>query len=609
MRQINETISPTPASNGDSNRHVKEYLLRYINLPHPPHYAVMLTGPWGIGKSFLIDKFLKSALKEDQRYIYVSLFGLASAHEIDAAIFRATYPLLDSKGVKIVGHLAKVAMRYVRVDPEIKIADWLSKFNAALYVFDDLERCEMDTNKVLGYINNYVEHDKCKVIIIANEAEIKKSDDYERRREKIIGRTLEVQSAFDEALTYFLSKIDDETARTFLDVQRSAVSQVYQLSSLNNLRILQQTIWDFEQLFLALSGDQRSNSIGMSVLLKLFFALSFEFKAGRIKADDLRDRVGNIVSGMMNKDKDAQPTRLSLASKRYSGLYLHDTLLSDDVLIELLAKGIVDREQIQLSISRSSYFVISSDEPAWRCVWHWVERSDSDFAHAFATMERQFSARAITEPGELLHVFGIRLWLSDANLLDKSRPEVVAEGKQYVDNLYEQKRLEPFSVDGTGELRHNGYGGLGILECKTPEYRELYQYLEDIRRRASEDQFPKHGEDLLQEMESDPQLFYRRLNYTNSDDNRFARVPVLASIDADAFAASFLRLPSLAQRTVLSAIKGRYESGMLSRELSSEKPWLAAVKDSLIKASVDLPQIGKHRAAKMIEWYLDEFLT
>jgi hypothetical protein len=48
---------------------------------------------------------------------------------------------------------------------------------------------------------------------------------------------------------------------------------------------------------------------------------------------------------------------------------------------------------------------------------------------------------------------------------------------------------------------------------------------------------------------------------------------------------------------------------MLSRELSSEKPWLAAIKDSLLKASGDLPPIGKHRIAKMIEWYLDGYLV
>ena len=39
-------------------------------------------------------------------------------------------------------------------------------------MFDDLERASLDINEILGYINNFVEHDNIKVIIIANENEI-----------------------------------------------------------------------------------------------------------------------------------------------------------------------------------------------------------------------------------------------------------------------------------------------------------------------------------------------------------------------------------------------------------------------------------------------------
>ena len=93
----------------------------------------------------------------------------------------------------------------------------MTKLNADLYIFDDLERCEAPINKVLGYINQFVEHDDAKVIIVANEQEIGSAgktddgsdEDYKRRREKLIGKTLEVQSAFDDAFSHFASKLDD----------------------------------------------------------------------------------------------------------------------------------------------------------------------------------------------------------------------------------------------------------------------------------------------------------------------------------------------------------------------------------------------------------------
>jgi predicted GTPase len=46
----------------DNNRHIKEYLSQYVNFPHSPHFAVMLSGAWGIGKTFLIKAFLESEL-------------------------------------------------------------------------------------------------------------------------------------------------------------------------------------------------------------------------------------------------------------------------------------------------------------------------------------------------------------------------------------------------------------------------------------------------------------------------------------------------------------------------------------------------------------------
>lgn len=45
-------------------------------------------------------------------------------------------------------------------------------YSDTVLCFDDLERVNMSIDEVLGYINNFVEHDGIKVIIIGNEDEI-----------------------------------------------------------------------------------------------------------------------------------------------------------------------------------------------------------------------------------------------------------------------------------------------------------------------------------------------------------------------------------------------------------------------------------------------------
>jgi hypothetical protein len=231
----------------DRNQQVKDYLTYYAAFPHPPRFAVMLNGPWGIGKTFLLKEFLKLVAAGGLRCLYVSLYGLTSFEEIDDAILRAMYPLLDNKGIQLAGRAVRAAGKFFRVDLDLAPKDILAKANADLFVFDDLERCDIPVSRVLGYINEFVEHDTRKVIIVANEKEIRGGDDYHRIREKVIGKTFEIQSALKQALETFTKSIDDKRARDFLESKSENISQIYHQSGLNNLRILQQTMWDFER--------------------------------------------------------------------------------------------------------------------------------------------------------------------------------------------------------------------------------------------------------------------------------------------------------------------------------------------------------------------------
>lgn len=84
----------------DNNSHVKEYLSYYVSLPHPSNYAVMVKGPWGIGKTYLISEFLEQEVKQKERYVYVSLYGMATTDDLDAALLQAISPAQASGAAK-----------------------------------------------------------------------------------------------------------------------------------------------------------------------------------------------------------------------------------------------------------------------------------------------------------------------------------------------------------------------------------------------------------------------------------------------------------------------------------------------------------------------------
>jgi len=319
----------------DKNAHVTTFLSYYASLPHSPHYAVMINGPWGVGKTYLVKQFLQGRRQAGKKPVYVSLYGLKTLDEIDEALFQALYPALGWKITKLGLRVSKTLLKRFGVEPNLKPGEVIDKFSADIYVFDDLERSESPINQVMGYINEFVEHDGGKVVVIGNETEIT-DPKYRERREKLIGKALTVQSAFEDAFKHFVSLIDFQPARKFFEASSSEIASIYQESGLNNLRILQQTMWDFERLFQAVTSEQRKNRGTMLALLRLFFALSFELKAGRISAADLSGRPNPLMRAAHRAAREGKSetpaSPLTEADRRYPEIELSDTILSDDVL-------------------------------------------------------------------------------------------------------------------------------------------------------------------------------------------------------------------------------------------------------------------------------------
>ncbi len=167
---------------------IKNVITEYLNNSNA-EYAVMIDGEWGTGKTY----FLKHSLLEimdnidngkDKRRkcAYVSLYGLKSIDEVSKEIIfqflgkknKGKVEALDTV-IDTAGNILSASLGAVNIDlskakgilEKIDIKNWL-------ICFDDLERCCISVNEVLGYMNHLVEHNNCKVIVLANEKEMGK---------------------------------------------------------------------------------------------------------------------------------------------------------------------------------------------------------------------------------------------------------------------------------------------------------------------------------------------------------------------------------------------------------------------------------------------------
>lgn len=162
-------------------------LVYYCREPEPIG-ALLLTGEWGCGKTYLIEHELRDVLKDEAVILRISLFGISMLEGIQTAVKQAWLDVyFKKKGVdKITGKAQKIKEIAAKIDflPDLikgiastdlaSLVEIEEKIDnkAVILVFDDLERCRMDSVDVLGCINDYCENQKFRTIIVANQDKI-----------------------------------------------------------------------------------------------------------------------------------------------------------------------------------------------------------------------------------------------------------------------------------------------------------------------------------------------------------------------------------------------------------------------------------------------------
>ena len=328
-----------------------ESILDYIRSDYTD-YAIMLNGEWGSGKTYFWNNKIKPKIESMQlngkRYtaIYMSLYGISNLEEISKKIFIETTQLMDknlkkfmdASGVKNIPEYAKTGLdmaNFFGVTQNGDRIDYGQFFSTddKVLCFDDLERANVDVIDILGYINNFVEHDHIKTIIICNEKELStklknsnlemktfiatylldkenklniktdkpmverirdtieyvfdKANDYERIKEKLIGETFEYAPEFNYIINGLLMRYENcPDLIRFLRENTNLIISTFNKSGTRNLRILKHSLTNFKKIFdMVNKSYPNTNHRVLQTMLIFTIAISFEIKAGKITKD------------------------------------------------------------------------------------------------------------------------------------------------------------------------------------------------------------------------------------------------------------------------------------------------------------------------------------
>ncbi len=328
-----------------------ESILDYVRSDYTD-YAVMINGEWGSGKTYFWNNKIKPKIDGMQyngkRYssIYMSLYGISNLEEISKKIFIETTQLMDknvkkhmeTSGKYTIPEYAKTGLNMANLfgaNPNGEKINYENFFatDDKVLCFDDLERANVDVIDILGYINNFVEHDHIKTIIICNEKELStklknsnlemktfiatylldkqgelsnddgkpmveriqekieyvfdKANDYERIKEKLIGETFEYRPEFNYIINGILMRYEnDKELIRFLRENTPYIINTFHKSGTRNLRILKHSLNDFKKIYEMLNKYYpNTNYRVLQTMLIFTIAISFEIKAGKITKD------------------------------------------------------------------------------------------------------------------------------------------------------------------------------------------------------------------------------------------------------------------------------------------------------------------------------------
>lgn len=562
---------------------LRDYLSYYQNLK-APGYAVLVTGSWGSGKTYQVN----SCIHKD-KCIYVSLFGLNSVEAIYGEILAKMDPITSKakSGLKAVTEKAKDFGGLYGASGAI-ITGFVnaliqSKFDSEkLIILDDLERCPLEPKALLGVINRLVEHHECKVVVIAHDEKLEAY--FSEANEKVFGQTLKILPQFDEAFDAFKSTYDKKT-QIILRKLHDDFLELFTDGEIGSLRILRYTMADTVRFLNALRKSQKTNLPAIREFTRLFIALSYEVKSSRLGEIDIVERskisnlyVPSIVSSAISSDIKPEKTSIVQSNERYKTLDLNDHLLSDQMLNRMLIQGCYDHNEIQFEVNKSRFFAKVSELRPWQQVIQFQKLSDDVVNKALERFKIEFKTFVVTEVGELLQVFSIKLMLSKNNIVNESLEQVKATCIAYIDSLYKMGKLPNGPLPSKFDRGYDGWG-YWIESAYSKIFSELKAYLEEKVQAVRRDEFPEKQKTLLTLLETSPELFYRQVCYSNTGKPEFADRPILATIDPAVFIESWLTSPIGEWHWIESALVDRQLQG--SSVVEQERLWKVSVVENM----------------------------
>ncbi len=570
-----------------------ESILDYIRSDYTD-YAIMINGEWGSGKTYFWNNQIKKKIDSMQlngkkfTTIYMSLYGISNLEEISKKIFMETTQLMDrdlrkymkDSGQTSIPEYAKTGIdmaNFFGAAADANKIDYEEFFSTddKVLCFDDLERANVDVIDILGYINNFVEHDHIKTIIICNEKELStkikssnlemktfiatylldkqgdlnnetengrpivekiqdkietvfdKAIDYERIKEKLIGETFEYAPKFDYIINGILMRYENnrELIR-FLRENTGLIMNTFNKSGTKNLRILKHALNDFSKIFDEVNRlYPNTNNKIMKTMLIFTIAVSFEIKAGKITKEKFKNIKDNEEYKSILVSSRVLMDNRQFYIKEFDGNYYYN-FKADYRFFKFIEyyirTRIFDMKIFKADMEKANALPETSKMPAYKQILveeYWKVQDDKFLDVIDETLEEVKDGEL--ELIDIVKLFEYFLYFSKSGLIDydiKTLKSVFINGlnlsslhSTYCDNIEEEL--------GKVVIRDEG-------EYSYEEMQEILDRFNELNTQLLKREYKEKAEDIFKCIPMKMEQFYERF------DKECNNIPILKYYDA-----------------------------------------------------------------------------
>ncbi len=573
------------------NQEILECLQDYLKIKKPG-YAVLLKGSWGCGKTFFIKNWigsLKTEKNDNELYytlnpIYISLYGMTATSQIDEELKRAVSPILHSKAMKVASKVFKIAisaaLRYnidldkngeadlkmdCTIDPKALLGsnDPHVKGNRLL-VFDDIERSNMDAIDVLGYINYYVEHIGCNVVIVGDDDKLKDKNEFNAKKEKTIGREFELDPDVDAAVDNF---VQDENMlnKEYISAHKDIIKACFKVSGTNNLRLLKQSLDDYSLMMWRIPNRIKRNPVFEKLELRLlanFVAVYAEDKGHSVNMDDYGKKLGEEMSNQMfldlTGDDKAEKSEMVKKHEKYkqSGLtdsyYVMVPEYADCVLL-YLRKGKVNLDFIEMELKKD-------EKKPWEILQNYMSLENDVLTKNVDLNAGYLDGGEFSNVDEMLSSAIIMLMIIHRHLTHKYNGDMVNKWCSKI--MRERFYGECKNQNELHEVRQHVISFCGYFSYGTDKVPVISSFIQELGKVYNE---------INETLKNDLSVMLESLNDKKADElyevyggvmpdhsTSYSSSAIFANVDPEKFVNGFVRLKNEGKKKVLSIIVGHY---------------------------------------------------